>query len=286
MPELTFSDVYNTGTSYFNLTELEVIAGATKSFVEILCPTPIEYRLGVTGFGAIANLLELRAYPEYVNKYIAALMVGLQHHLNRLRIAAIVTGSTAVDLSATAPWSVDTSVISRVLPAMELAAVDIRSRLRLAENSTIEIVLPQWILAQMRADWMRRSGIGGPEGISLADSVIVRHAAMIGCRVQFVRDYQDAYSGLATGPGGAAALLKLPTTVKFLAYPAGTWVIAELDVITLSTVYDAVRLAANQRLEAFVETGWRMIPKGPISREYEVDVCPSGGTGVSAAITC
>lgn len=284
MPEINFATVYGTsGANYFNLTEAQVAGGSTKSFVEIDCPTPTEYRLGVTGFGVVGNLLQLRGYPEYVREYIRAAQIGLQHLRSTLNIAALVTGSTAVDLSAVAtPWTNDGSVISVVLPMSEMAAVDQRYRSRLEPTATVEQIFPIWLMSAMRADWMRRNGVNDP---FLAESMIMGWFRERYIAPMFVYGWQDFFAA-GSGPGAATPIQTWPATVKFLSYPAGTWVNAVADVITLSTVYDSVRLASNQRVEFFTEQGNKIIKRRTDSRVYTATICPNGSTGVQRAVAC
>lgn len=290
MPELDFSTIYGMapapGANFFNLTEAQVIAGTVKTFVNVDCPTPAEYRLGVNGFGLVAGLLQLRAYPEYVREFTRGSLIGLQHFRSALNVAAVVLGSTAVDLSAVLPWSADGSVLSVVLPAAEMAAVDQRYRGRLDRTATIEQVFPLWIIAQMRADFMRRNGTS--DNPSLADAWIMNWFRERYIAPQFIYGWQDRFgsNGGAGFPGDATPVTALPLSLKFLSYPAGTWVNAVADVIQLSTVYDSVRLASNTRIEFFTEQGNRMIPRRSDSRVYTVGICPSGNTGQQHAVTC
>lgn len=289
MPEIEFAGIYGTagvGSHFFNLTEAQVIAGNAKAFVEIDCPTPTESRLGVTGFGAIANLLAVRGYPEYTREYVRASLVGLEVFRDSLNIAAMVSGSVANDLSAVAPWNVDLSVLSQVLPMAAMAAYDQRARGRLGRTATIEQVFPAWVLEQMRADWMRRNGV---DDFNLADADIMRWFADRNIAPQFVLGWQDFYSsGTATMPGTntAGGIDLFPATVKFLSYPAGTWVNAINEVINLSTIYDSARLSVNQRLEVFAERGNIMIRRRADSRVYTLSCCPTGSTGVQRIVTC
>lgn len=284
MPELSFTNIYGTGgANFFALTEAQVAAGTTKTFVEMDCPTPAETRLGVTGFGLVGNLLQLRAFPEYSSAFSRGSLIGLQHFRSARNIATMVTASTAVDLSAVVPWSSDASVLSTVLPAAAMAATDQRYRGRLEPTATIEQVYPLWVLDLFRADFMRRNGVDDP---FLADSQIMAYFAARNIAVQFVYGWQDFYTAGGATPGNSTPITTYPATVKFLSYPAGTWVNAINDVITLSTVYDSVRLASNQRIEYFTEQGNAMLQKRTDSRVYTVGVCPSGATGQQHAIAC
>lgn len=285
-PELLFGTVYGgfTGTNFFNLTESQVEGGTPKTFVEVGCPDPTELRLHVAGLGVITNLLAMRAFPEYTREFISGALLGLQYYENALNIAAIVAGSVPVVLTGTNPWVADGSVFSVVLPAAEMAAEDVRASKMLARNHPIRMVFPVWVQAQIRADLARRRGMTDPW---VADAWIMAKFAQINVIPRFVRNYQDAWSGAGgVGLGQATRLLALPTDLKFLVYPEGTWVRAELDVIRISTVYDVIRVAANQRMELFTETGYRMIPQLTGSYEYEVTICPTGAIGASVDNTC
>jgi len=285
---IDFSTIFGSGTGFFNLTEAQVASGTTKTCLEIPCPSFVDDRLGVTGICLTGNILSIRGYPEFTATFVRGSMAASAHQVNREQIAAMVADSTAVNLTSAAPWATDGSTVSQVLSALEMAAVDIKYRLRLQRSSTLEVVLPFWILAQMRADWIRRNGGNYSDMLCLADSAISSAMACRGIRAQYVYDWQDAFAtGAVSGsPGAATAINNLPTSLQFLIYPAGTWVRAVSDVITLNSVYDSTKLATNQVTHLFTETGWKMVRMCPLSRVYTVPVCPSGKTTSQGTLTC
>ncbi|UIR39781.1 major capsid protein (plasmid) [Rhodococcus sp. DMF-1] len=69
------------------------------------------------------------------------------------------------------------------------------------------------------------------------DAYIDRCFAIRKARVQWVSDWQTSATGL---PGVAGGILAFPSTIQFVAYPAGTWVRAVEDVIELGTVHDTL----------------------------------------------
>lgn len=286
---IDFSYIFGGGTGFFNLTEAQVAAGTTKTCLEIPCPDFVDDRLGVTGICLTGNILSIRGYPEFTATFTRGAMAASAHQVNREQIAAVVAGSTAVTLAGQ-PWTSDGSVVSQVLSALEVAAVDIKYRLRLQRSSTLEVVLPFWVLAQFRADWIRRNGGDYQNTITLADSEISSAMASRGVRAQYVYDWQDSFSALpaasGTLPGSTVAIQALPTTLSFLIYPSGTWVRAVSDVITLNSVYDSTKLATNQVTHLFTETGWKMVRMCPLSRVYTLPICANGSTGVQRAVTC
>jgi hypothetical protein len=276
-------------TGFFDLTEAQVAAGTVKTCLEIPCPEFIDTRLGVTGLCLTGNILAIRGYPEFTATFTRGALAASAHQINREQIADVVTGSTAVTLTGAAPWATDLSVVSQVMSAVEMAIVDIKYRLRMMQSATLEVVMPYWILAQMRADWIRRNATGsGPEAITLADGAITSAFSARGARVQYVYDWQDAFATCAASGalGADTPITQLPTTHQFLVYPAGTWIRAVSDVITLNSVYDSTKLATNQVTHLFTETGWAMVQMCPVSRVYTVPICPSGSTGLQRIVTC
>lgn len=286
---LSFSTIFGGGTGYNILTEAQVIADTVKTCVQIPCPSFVDDRLKVAALCLTGDLLQNVGYPEFVQTFIEGAIDAQAHNINRDIIATIVAGSTAVNLAVLIdPWQSDASVVSQVMAAAEMAVVDIRYNLRLDPNATIEMVFPIWLKAQMRADWLRRNAVPNPD---LADAAIMSMFATRGVVPQFVYDWQDAFSGLTTtGPGAATPLLVLPQSptvnLQFLAYPAGTWLLARQSVIRLDSVYDSTLLATNKVTQLFVEDGYLPMRMCPVSRVYTVNICPNGSTGVQRAVSC
>lgn len=278
-PGPDFASIF-AGTGYFHYTEAQV-AGLTgtnppttaKPTMTVPCPTFQDVRLDVDGLQITGDILQRRGYPEMVERFIRGALVAHTHKINAWVIGKVAAGSTAVDLSTGMNGDLG---VTGVLAAVELAVEDIRYRHRLARNATVEAVLPHWALLPMRADFSRRTGT---EMTNVTDAQIVAHFALRGARVQFVYDWQDAFSGLATGPGGAAALTALPETFQFIVYPAGTWVRGSDSVIRLDTMYDSTLLKTNQYTALFTEEGILVAKRGHDSRIYTVGLTPLGATG-------
>lgn len=286
---IEFDSIFGTGTGFSELTEAQVIADVVKTCLDIPCPPFVDDRLKITALCLTGSILQNRAYPEFVETFVRGAIATYAHFQNREIIADIVAGSVAVpNLSAVDPWASDATVVSQVLGAVELAITDIRYRLRLSMSQTIEIVFPFWLKALFRQDFSRRTGF---DGVGLVDSQIDSWMAMRGARAQYVYDWQDAFSGIATGPGADTPIQTLPALVSpaplsFLAYPAGTWVLARQDVIRLESIYDSVNLPHNRVTQLFMEDGWAAMRMCPLSRLYTINLCPSGATGATHTVTC
>jgi hypothetical protein len=287
---IQFSTIFGAGTGYNILTESQVIADTAKTCVAIPCPSFVDDRLKVSVLCLTGDILQDRGYPEFVSEFIAGAIAVQAHVVNKQIIADIIADSTAVTLTGAAPWATDASVVSQVMSAVEVAVMDIRYNLRLAQSQTLEVVFPYWLRAQLRADFLRRNA---QDDYDLADSVMDQMLAKRGVRAQWVYDWQDAFANNAvSGSAGAAVvgasvpITELPTSVQFLIFPAGTWVIARNDVIRLDTIYDSTNITTNKVTQLFLEDGFRAMRFCTLSRVYTVNICPNGKTGLQRDVTC
>lgn len=280
---IEFDAIFGDGTGFNILTEAQVIADTAKTCVEIPCPPFVDDRLKVAALCLTGAILQNRAYPEFVSDFVRGAIAVQAHNVNRQVIADIVAGSgVAVDLSPTAD-PVDNTAGSGFLAALEIAAMDIRYRLRLAKNATLEAIFPYWAIAQARADLSRRTGVAE---MAVSDEMINSWMALRGIRAQWVYDYLDAFSGVAANPGSDTPITQFPFEVTVPIFPAGTWVLARNDVIRIDSLYDSVNLVQNLVTQLFMEDGFAAMRMCPLSRLYTLPLCPSGETSAAVARTC
>lgn len=259
------------------LTEYDVENGALKECFEIPCPPFEDVRLDVAYLCLTGALLQRRGYPEVVELFSQQAMKALAHKINASVISRIVNASgAAIVIPADASGD---DAASSILSAVDLAIEDIKARNRMGRSLTIEVVFPYWALTQIRAALARRYGVAM---LDVDDAMILRWFAVRKAMPRFVYDWQDAYTGLVGGPGGATPLTVLPTTVQFLAYPAGTWTKIVQDVVSLDTIYDNAMLTTNQYTAVFAEDGFNVIQTCPESRLYTAQADPSGAVGCCA----
>lgn len=281
-------------TSFTKLTEAQVIADTEKNCTELPCPEFTDRRLDVAVTCITGQFLQAHAYPEVVSTWTDGLLTKHAYEINKDIIAQVVARAGAPVVipgqGATAPGSgADTSATASILSAIEVAAIDMRERSNMSFGQTLEVVLPRWILAQFRADIARRNAWHA-DPFTLTDGQIINWFAVRNVRPQFVRGWQDAQSGLASGPGDITTpitpITALPNTVNFLIYPAGAVVIAREDVVTLTNVYDSTNLTVNRFTQLFTEEGYAPIfPCGEI-RQYTAQACPSGATAAQVWTSC
>ena len=295
---LDFADFFNADFAlpipgYNILTEAQVIADTAKTCLTIPCPAFVDDRLNVAALCLTGNILQNRAYPEFVSEFVSGSISAMAHLVNREIINEIVTGSTAVSLATVDPWLTDGTVVSQLLSAVELAVTDLRYFYRTSPTQRFSVVLPLWIKAPMRADFIRRNGFQISD--DLADALIDSLFARRGADVQYVYDWQDNFNpgaipaGLQMGNASVAVTnrpFSFPTSVDFLIYLPGTWVVARNSVIRLDMVYDSTKLATNQVTQLFLEDGYKPMRMCSESRVYTLPICASGSTGVQRAVAC
>lgn len=269
---IIFNGIGNAGNVI--LSEYQVENGSQKDSFEIPCPPFEDVRLDVAYVALKGSLLQRRTYPQVVELFTQQALKALAHKINASVIARIVAASGAATVIPANASGDDAA--SGILSAIDLAMQDIRYRERMARDRTVEVVLPYWALTQIRAALARRYGVAM---LDVDDAMIMRWFADRSAMPDFVYDWQDAYSGLPTGPGGSTPLTALPTTVQFLIYPSGTWTKIVNEVIALDTIYDSTLLATNQYTAIFVEDAFNVIQTCPISRLYTAQANPSGVVG-------
>lgn len=283
-PGPDFASIFN-GSGYFHQTEAQVIANTVKPCMEIPCPPFQDIRLEVEGLCITGSILQRRGYPELVERFIRGALIAHMHKLNAFVIAQMATigatASTLVDYSAGGPLGDNT--VTGLLHAIEIQVEDTRYRNRMGLGSTVAVKAPHWLQPQIRSDFSRR---WGDNRTNITDGEIQEHFSRRGARLQYVYDWQDAFTGLATGPGGPTPLLTLPASVDLLMYPEGTWLRGSDSTIRLDTIYDSTNLSTNRYTALFTEEGVLVAKTCFDSRVIRFPLCPSGAVTDAVTRTC
>jgi hypothetical protein len=264
-----FSTVFTAvGDNTATCEELET--GVTKTCVEVPCLDATTTCLNVDWLCITADILQRRAWGESVDSFISAALAVKLHKTNSRIINQIASGSGAATIINSGN---DDSAFESFMYGLQVAKTDGQYNSYMSLSGEWEAIVPAWALEQLRASVMRRRAIEDPVK---ADSWMQAQFAKIGYTVHFVYGFQDAHvTSPATGlPGGTTPLDALPTEVDFVAYPAGTWVLGELPVIELDTIYDSAGLQSNSFTALFVEDGWSALKMCNLSRLYTVAINP------------
>jgi hypothetical protein len=251
-------------------TEDDDIAGYEKPCIVIPCPTWDECRLAAHGVCVTAGNLMDRAFPENIRRYLNQVFIAHERDENLRRIAALVGGSEAKTIPAS--FAAASSLINAIL----LQAAGYRDKYRMCDGAMLETVFPLWVRDVIRADIARQDDTLSGEGRIPNNADINGWFNASGITSQFVNDWQ-ALDG---------SELDWPTTVDFLMYAPGTWVMFDGGTLDLGVVRDSVLNSTNDFTAAWTESFWCIGMKGYESRVVTVPICPSGEIGDRTLMDC
>ncbi len=280
------SPAYSSITSNFwSWNETQDIAAVTgtaqsgsKVCARVPCPSFNEARLHCDGFClTVGNLME-DAFPELIANHTRLTFAGHAHRLNQLRIADLLSNSTAI----TGYGASGAGVVAPVLGSLELSAMDYREKYAMCVDAVLEVVLPRWLRGAMRSDLRKRSG-AGLENLSVTDAQLMNMFDLLNIRVQWVTDWQVRTTGF---PGDATPIVTWPTTVQFLLFAPGTFVLGRGLQLNLGIVRDSVLNATNDHTGEWLEECWLIAKIGHESRLGTVNICADGTTGANDITAC
>lgn len=253
----------------------------TKTCGRIPCVSYLDSRLACDGVCLTAGNLMAEAFPENVANYLDLLMKANAHKMNTKRISQIVALSvTSASATGTGFTTGGQGVVAPVMGAVSLAAVDYRARYAMDMNAVLEVILPVWIRAMMLSDLIRRTGV---DMLDVAESRLLRMFDARGVRVQWVDDWQIRANGY---PGASTAVTAWPTTVQFMIYAPGTFVLGEGLQLDLGVIRDSTLNATNDFTAMWTEECWLIAQLGHESRLYSVAICADGTTGAANLDSC
>lgn len=265
-----FSTIWsNTG---FVQTETQAIAGTEKPFYTVPCTNFTDVRADVIGAGIRSGILNNDAYPELTEKVVRMTLVAHAHRVNFETIKRIEAASTAVTAN------VGPSSSLSLLNTVELQVIDYRYKYRASDALLLEGVLPIWARGVIRSDLALRTGV---DLTDVTDQQIDAHFKARGVVMHWVYDWQDSFSGVSGGFGGATARTTWPTSVKVLLYAAGTFIRGRGEVISLEGLYDTVSIKTNDFVRLFTEEKILVARRQYSSRVLTVALSTSGITAAA-----
>lgn len=289
----SFGDLVNDPGIVWTWTEQDDIdavdsASVFKPCVRVECPTFVDRRADCDGFCVTAGNLVDYAYPELIANWLRLVMAIRARATNARIIDIMLNGGGSGD--AITP-SIDVShqgllgaTTSSLLSSIELSAIDYREKYSMCFDAILEVVLPRWANAVIRADLANREGI---DVFAVTDGMIADWFNIRGVRVQFVGDWQVREPGAAgtATPGGATPLTQWPTTMEYMIFAPGTFVRGNSMSLDLGVVRDSVLNATNDHTAAWAEDCYAILKPGHESRVVTVDICGSGEIG-ARTFTC
>jgi hypothetical protein len=244
-----------------------VTGSVNKPTLRVPCSTFTSGRLEAYGLTLTAGNLTDSAYPEQTQNFLKLLRTAYAHAINARLISLVVSGSTAYSgLGASGKPATQT-----FLDAVELAATDYRNKFAMSDDAVLEVLLPRYVLAIIRADMGWRTKV---ERESVADSVIRGWFADRGVRVQFVSDWQvrsTAQFGL-----NVTTLVTWPTATDMVIYAPGTFLHGQGMSLDLGVVRDSILNAENDFTAAWAEETHMIAKVGHESRKYTITHAVAG----------
>jgi hypothetical protein len=280
----SYGDIVNNFWAWNETQDIAAATGTgqsgTKTCFRVPCPGFNEVRLHCDGLCVtVGNLME-DAFPELIANHMRLTNAGFAHRLNQLRINTLIdpTYSTAVTGYGTA----GAGLVAPVLGSLELTAIDYREKYRMCNDAVLEVVLPRWLRGAMRSDLRKRMGVG-MEFQTVTDAQLMNMFDLLNIRVQWVTDWQVGTAGL---PGGSTPLTLWPTTVQFLMFAAGTFVLGRGLQLNLGVIRDSVLNQTNDHTGAWQEECWLIAKVGHESRLGTIAICTDGTTGAADLTAC
>jgi hypothetical protein len=251
----------------------------TKTCARVPCPSFNEARLGCDGLCLTVGNLTEDAYPELIANHTRLLFAAHAHKMNAKRILQLFTNSATITGTF---GSAGAGVVSPVLGALELSAIDYREKYAMADGAVLEVILPRWLRAVMRSDLRKRTR-ENTSMLSLTDAALMALFDAIGIRVQWVGDWQTRSTGYF---GTSTVLTSWPTTVQFMMYAPGTWVMGQGLRLDLGVIRDSILNSTNDHTAEWMEECWLIAQIGHESRRGVINICPDGTVGASDLTAC
>lgn len=258
-------------------TEAQAEANTAKNLFRPVCPTHSEKRADVIYSGLEVGFLQDHAYPEVTQQAIEGVMAVHAHRVNASSIARMVALSDDVDLTA----AIGPSATGSILNGLGLLITDARYRYRAGSNFMLEVVLPDWLKEVVRSDLALR---GGVDFVQVTDEQINVFFQVRKAKVQWVYDWQDAFTGVNDGFGAVTPIEAFPETVDAMVYPAGAFVRGRGEVVNLDTVYDSTNIKKNDYLRLFMEEKLLVHKRGYQSLNVTLPLGVSGTTGTGVPL--
>jgi hypothetical protein len=216
-----------------------------------------------------------RTYPELLAQWNNLLLAAQARLAESQLLTDIDDFSTAVTAA-----SVGGGAIADLLPQILQAAVGMRSRHRMAEDTVLRVMLPSWAIPLLVTDALRAEF----ERFDTDSQRIIAKMREFNVEPTFYVD-GAAGAGQVFDAQSAGALDTFPDEVRWYIFPEGTFLFLDGGSLELGLVRDSVLNATND-FQLFGETFEAVAYVGVESLAVTSTVCPSGATSAPVEITC
>lgn len=248
---------------------------AVKSCLRVACPSTIEVDVAAIYRCITFGNMGARAFPEQVanaNENVLAVYAQKAETALLDGIAAASTAVTTVSIANSAGGA-----ISTLLSQLIEAAAGLRSRNRIAPNTTLRCLLPDWVLDSLHVDALRNAF----NRFTTTDATFEQELRKANIVVSWYLDTPTA-GGQVFGTQNAGALLGFPATVISFLYPEGSFLFLDSGQLDIGIVRDSVLNATND-YQIFAEGFENVAFTGLESLEITHNICASGETTATKA---
>lgn len=273
-----------------------------KPCIDVPCPQHETTELDPCGICIRARILLATAYPAAVQQFVARALVAWTLRQNCRNIAGVMAKIGAANTITVPQALTGPGATSSILEILEFYRLQLLYRHMLGKGTTMEVLLPLWLRAVIRADISKRQGWDNLSD-AVADARIDAMLLQRGIRPQWIRGLSDAYcdpaqTGTPNVPGstlfggganilgtpanafGAGAGSLWPSTVPMVMYPAGTFVRGRLGLVNIENgLVDSALLSRNERMLLFLEEANGIIKRCNQGLIINAPICASGQTG-------
>lgn len=267
--------------------------GNLKKCIQGPCVTWKEVRESIAYLCVTSDILRDSTWPELTQRFIDDVLLHHEHYLNETYLQYIALHSDLLpaysadpEKAGVAPASANNqyamgSSSQAVADRVALLVTWFRSSYKMAAGATLELVAPEWFREYLKRDIERKKN--RPFGTA-TDAEVASLFAAYSSRVQWVRDWQDIPNGApimdGTTPIRVMPPNSWPNTVKIMAYPAGSWVLSQRNILSLGVQYDWQMLHENAYAQMFTEDAWLLLNRCNRSFVIELtDLCANGAVG-------
>ncbi|MBA8827926.1 hypothetical protein FHX42_005333, partial [Saccharopolyspora lacisalsi] len=243
-----------------------------KKCIQGPCPDWQEERLNLAYLCITGSILREYVWPSIAERFISDSLLSHARYMNGIYISTIMARSdnlpafSANDTAGTNGvngYGIG-SAAEAVLERVGFLATWFRTTYRMAPDETLEGFAPLWFREYLKIDLERK--LNRPHG-SVSNAEVTALFAQWNTRIQWVMDHPEdldngnqwngSYSGGVMPGSGADA--NWPDNVTLTFYPAGSWVLAEDNIIRLDSLYSSEQLANNEYTALFTEDAWLLM---------------------------
>jgi hypothetical protein len=266
MPPVTLAQVAGGITVWTNTNDITPSSPATKGYVTVACGTETDVVLEAITQQVKFGNLGARAFPERVADVVA--LLAAQH----ARIAEVQLLTTMGTNSIAVNTGQDFGTTRDVLAHLDQAIAGYRYRNRTAAEMPLQLIIPEWLDDNMRADLARETPGASAERLAEADASINEFYRVRGVNV--TRALDDVSTPAFNGQN-AGDLQPWPSTAVLYLFHAGAHVFLDGGVLDLGVVRDSTLNSTNDYM-LFSESFEGLATPGVESLKITMDICPSG----------